>query len=137
MKKYYAILMLVFYLDNALAQNYRPLLEEGKQWIVAGVHADWAGSPFLGSGQYDIYTLRGETTMYGQAWKQLFCYKMDEQGNKGEESRVALLREDDGKVYFYDTADIPYAGPFIYVGLTVSELYWGEDFYNWVQESLE
>ena len=105
MKKYYAILMLVFYLDNALAQNYRPLLEEGKQWIVAGVHADWAGSPFLGYGQYDIYTLRGETTMYGQAWKQLFCYKMDEQGNKGEESRVALLREDDGKVYFYDTAD--------------------------------
>lgn len=32
---------------------------------------------------------------------------------------------------------IPYVGPYIYAGLAISEVFWGEDFYNWVQESLE
>ncbi|MBR1732248.1 MAG: hypothetical protein IJ729_00675 [Alloprevotella sp.] len=85
-----------------LAQTYRPLLEEGKTWTVAGVHATWAGSPFRGYGRYNIYTLRGVETVDGKAWRQLFCYDMDEQGNKGGESRVALLREENGKVFFYD-----------------------------------
>ena len=105
MKMYYVILMLALYYGNALAQEYRPLLEEGKTWTVAGVHADWPESPFLGYGRYNIYTLRGENTIDGQVWKQLFCYDMDEQGNKSGESLVALLREEGGKVCFYDATD--------------------------------
>lgn len=95
--------MLALYYGNAIAQELRPILEEGKKWTVAGVHATWEGSPFRGYGTYNIYTLRGETSVDGQTWKQLYCYDMNEQGVRGVESRVALLREENGLVYFYDT----------------------------------
>ena len=32
---------------------------------------------------------------------------------------------------------IPYVGPYIYAGLAISEVFWGDGFYEWVQESLE
>ena len=35
------------------------------------------------------------------------------------------------------TSGIPYVGPYVFLGLAVSEAFWGNDFYDWVQESLE
>jgi len=35
------------------------------------------------------------------------------------------------------TKGIPYVGPVVFAGLATSEVFWGEEFYYWVQESLE
>jgi len=71
--------------------TYRPLVEEGKQWVYI--------TSTEKHNNYDVFTIQGEEVIDGVTWKKVWM--SDEEGRLIVEDPVSLIREEDKKVYIY------------------------------------
>ncbi|MBR3491834.1 MAG: T9SS type A sorting domain-containing protein [Bacteroidales bacterium] len=93
MKKTIIIMLLLFGVISLKAQNYNPLVVEGKQWNVALTYVPWPPV----SRVTDVYKVEGDTFVEGTNYKMLFTTQSE---NYTDWELCGLLREtNEGQVF--------------------------------------
>lgn len=92
MKKFAVVTILSLVLCLVGQAQVRPFVEEGKMWEVSYVYPGWETDPIT------VSVISGDSLLNGIAYKKV--YKMSEVGPT-DLSFAHLIREENGKVYFY------------------------------------
>ena len=101
MKRIFTLLAVSASLLAANAQL-RPFIEEGKTWLVEYTPNIVVVEPDFPL-TYETYTISGDTVANGESWKRMTYRSVRADGaEQTAEKTVALLREENGKVYFRD-----------------------------------